>query len=133
MPDIGLPSLNHLGALPTWTTDLLLLAGDALSRLRELPDRSVNAVVTSPPYFNLRKGAAGAVGNEATPSEYVASLVAIFREVRRVLRDDGSCWIVVGDLYAATLERESIPSRTPANSPTCSRTTIRQRLRSPWT
>lgn len=75
---------------------------DALECLRTLPDESVNCVVTSPPYWGLRDyGVAGQIGLERTPEEYVARLVEVFREVRRVLRRDGTCWINMGDSYAS--------------------------------
>lgn len=75
--------------------------GDALATLCEMPDRSVNCVVTSPPYFGLRDyGVDGQIGLEPTHAEYVARMVAVFREVRRVLRDDGTLWLNLGDSYA---------------------------------
>jgi DNA modification methylase len=139
----------------------VILEGDSLERLRELPDRSVHMVVTSPPYFGLRDygtgtweggdpdcdhvshrirtgdslaafsanlkggghkagaedkvvrftsqcGKCGAVredrqlGLEPTPEEYVDAMVALFREVRRVLRDDGTLWLNIGDSYAGS-------------------------------
>lgn len=77
-----------------------LLMGDALSRLRELPDESVHCVVTSPPYWGLRDyGVEGQIGLEATPEEYLFKLVAVFRETRRVLRSDGVVWLNLGDTY----------------------------------
>ncbi len=80
-----------------------ILVGDARQRLRELPDGSVNCCVTSPPYFGLRDyGADGQIGLEQTPEEYVAALVDVFREVRRVLRDDGVLWLNLGDSYAGS-------------------------------
>jgi DNA modification methylase len=80
-----------------------ILQGDCLSVLQTLPAGSVQCVVTSPPYFGLRDyGVSGQVGLEATPAEYVAKLVAIFREVRRVLRDDGCVWLNLGDSYASS-------------------------------
>jgi len=80
---------------------LRILNGDALEMLRTLPDESVNCCVTSPPYYGLRDyGAAGQIGLESTPEQYVERLVAVFREVRRVLRDDGTLWLNVGDSYA---------------------------------
>jgi DNA modification methylase len=73
--------------------------GDA--RRLPLADGSVHCVVTSPPYFGLRDyGTAGQIGLEPTPAAYVAEMVAVFREVRRVLRDDGVCWLNIGDSYA---------------------------------
>ncbi len=80
-----------------------ILVGDALSRLRELPDASVHMCMTSPPYWGLRayQGGEGMVGLEDTFEAHLENLVAIFREVRRVLRDDGTLWLNYGDAYAA--------------------------------
>ena len=78
-----------------------ILHGDALATLRTLPANSVQCVVTSPPYFGLRDyGVPGQIGLEPTPAEYVARLVDVFREVKRVLRDDGTLWLNLGDSYA---------------------------------
>jgi DNA modification methylase len=78
-----------------------IIIGDALAELRNLPEESVNCVVTSPPYWGLRNyGVVGQLGLEATPVEYVTKMVEVFREVRRVLRSDGVCWINLGDCYA---------------------------------
>jgi len=75
--------------------------GDSRDLLRAMPDQSVQCCVTSPPYFGLRDyGHAGQIGLEPSPAEYVAEMVALFREVRRVLRDDGTLWLNVGDSYA---------------------------------
>jgi DNA modification methylase len=81
-----------------------LLPGDCLDVLRTLPTASVHCVVTSPPYFGLRayNGGEQEIGSEATPDAYVARLVAVFREVWRVLRDDGTCWLNLGDSYAGS-------------------------------
>lgn len=80
---------------------ITILQGDATLRLLELPDESVQCCVTSPPYWGLRDyGTEGQLGMEKTPEEYVAKMVAVFREVRRVLRDDATCWINLGDSYA---------------------------------
>jgi DNA modification methylase len=77
-----------------------ILVGDVRQRLQELPDGSVQCVVTSPPYWGLRDyGHEGQIGLEQTPDEYVAELVAVFREVRRVLADDGTLWLNLGDSY----------------------------------
>jgi len=77
--------------------------GDALACLRELPDESVHCCVTSPPYWGLRDyGVAGQLGLEKTPEEYVAKMVEVFREVRRVLRNDGTLWLNLGDSYASS-------------------------------
>jgi DNA modification methylase len=78
-----------------------ILVGDCRTTLATLPDQSVQCCVTSPPYFGLRDyGHAGQIGLEETPDAFVAELVAVFREVRRVLRDDGTLWLNLGDSYA---------------------------------
>lgn len=78
-----------------------LYQGDALEILRQLPSSFVHTCVTSPPYWGLRDyGVDGQIGLEETPEEYVEKLVAVFREVRRVLRDDGTLWLNLGDSYA---------------------------------
>ncbi|PWC10525.1 DNA-methyltransferase [Brenneria corticis] len=80
-----------------------LHVGDCLESLRHLPEQSVHCCVTSPPYYGLRDyGVAGQIGLEQTPDEYIAALVAVFRETRRVLRDDGTLWLNIGDSYAGT-------------------------------
>jgi DNA modification methylase len=79
-----------------------ILIGDCREKLRELPEASVHCCVTSPPYFGLRDyGVDGQMGLESTPDEFVAGMVAVFREVRRVLRDDGTLWLNIGDSYSA--------------------------------
>lgn len=79
-----------------------LLLGNCLERLRDLPAESVHTCVTSPPYFGLRDyGQDGQIGLEPTPDEFVEALVRVFREVRRVLRDDGTVWLNLGDSYAS--------------------------------
>lgn len=78
-----------------------IINGDALEALRGMPDNYCDMCVTSPPYYGLRDyGAEGQIGLEASPEEYVARLVTIFREVRRILKDDGTLWVVIGDSYA---------------------------------
>lgn len=77
------------------------LAGDCLTVLRTLPEGSVDMCVTSPPYYGLRDyGVVGQVGLEATPEAYVAKMVEVFREVKRVVKDDGTLWLNIGDSYA---------------------------------
>lgn len=81
--------------------DVRLYHGDVINVLRQLAPSSVQTCVTSPPYWGLRDyGKAGQIGLEATPGEYVARMVEVFREVRRVLRDDGTLWLNLGDSYA---------------------------------
>lgn len=80
-----------------------ILVGDVLNRLSEIPDGSVQCCVTSPPYWGLRDyGSEGQLGLESTPEAYVENMVAVFREVRRVLADDGVCWLNLGDSYVST-------------------------------
>lgn len=78
---------------------------DCMAGLRELPDNSVDCCVTSPPYYALRDyGCDGQIGLEQTPEEYIAKLVIVFREVRRVLKPEGTCWVNMGDSYAGSMK-----------------------------
>jgi len=80
-----------------------VLIGDCISSMKRMQDQSVNCCVTSPPYFGLRDyGVDGQIGVEQSPVEYVTNMVSVFREVRRVLRDDGTLWLNIGDSYART-------------------------------
>lgn len=80
-----------------------ILVGDAVTRLRELSDGSVRTCVTSPPYWGLRDyGNDGQLGLESTPQEFVENLCQVFDEVRRVLADDGTLWVNLGDSYAGS-------------------------------
>ena len=77
-----------------------IIQGDCLKSLRNLAPKSVNTCVTSPPYFGLRDyGDEGQLGLEETPEEFVENLVKVFKEVKRVLRDDGTVWLNLGDSY----------------------------------
>lgn len=77
-----------------------ILKGDCREVLRTMEDESVHCVVTSPPYWGLRDyGVDGQIGLEGTPEAFVSEMVSVFREVRRVLRKDGTCWINLGDSY----------------------------------
>jgi DNA modification methylase len=85
-----------------------ILTGDCRELLSTLPAESVQTCVTSPPYFGLRDyGVAGQIGLEATPDAFVAELVSVFREVRRVLREDGTLWLNLGDSYAGSWGAQS--------------------------
>lgn len=85
------------------TAEIKLMVGDCIEQMRSLPDQSVNTCVTSPPYFGLRDyGVDGQIGLEETPAAFVQRLVEVFREVHRVLRDDGTLWLNLGDSYAST-------------------------------
>jgi DNA modification methylase len=80
-----------------------ILIADALSGLKTLKDKSANICVTSPPYYNLRDyGIDGQIGTETSPEEYISKLVEVFHEVKRVLADDGTLWIVIADCYAGS-------------------------------
>lgn len=88
-----------------WSYDMntKILIGDCLLSMASMSDQSVNCCVTSPPYFGLRDyGHDGQIGLEETPEAYVAKMVEVFREVRRVLRDDGTLWLNLGDSYAGS-------------------------------
>ena len=83
--------------------DYRIIEGDCIEGMRRLEGQSVNCVVTSPPYFGLRDyGHDGQIGLEASPDAFVAKLVEVFREVKRVLRDDGTVWLNLGDSYASS-------------------------------
>ena len=87
----------------TGTTPIdTIIQGDALTKLKELPGESVDCCITSPPYFGLRDyGVEGQIGLEESPEAYVRKLVEVFREVRRVLKKEGTLWLNVGDSYAS--------------------------------
>jgi len=94
-------------------TDLKILQGDCVQSLKQLADESVQCCVTSPPYFGLRDyGNDGQIGLEPTPDEYVAKIVEVFREVRRVLRKDGTLWLNLGDSYASFRDGKAVPDST---------------------
>jgi len=93
--------------------DVTLYLGDCLAVLPTLPAKSVQCVVTSPPYWGLRDYQVdGQIGLEETPEAYVAHLVAVFREVRRVLRDDGTVWLNLGDSYFGGISSGRQPKDT---------------------
>jgi DNA modification methylase len=80
-----------------------ILEGDCLQQMKSLAPQSVHCCVTSPPYWGLRDyGCDGQIGLEKTPEEYVAKMVEVFREIRRVLREDGTVWLNLGDSYASS-------------------------------
>jgi site-specific DNA-methyltransferase (adenine-specific) len=79
-----------------------ILNGDCIEMMKTLPDKSVNCCVTSPPYFGLRDyGHDGQIGLEETPEAFVQKMVEVFSEVKRVLRDDGTLWLNLGDSYVS--------------------------------
>ena len=82
-----------------WT----LYVGDARAVLAGMPDGSANCIVTSPPYWGKRDyGVAGQYGHEDNPDAYVETMRDVFHEARRVLADDGTCWLNLGDSYSAS-------------------------------
>lgn len=84
-------------------TTTTIYTGDCIETMEMIPSGSINTCVTSPPYFGLRDyGVDGQIGLEQTPDAFVAKLVEVFREVKRVLRDDGTLWLNLGDSYART-------------------------------
>lgn len=85
------------------SAQVTLYQGDCLEVMRSLPDESINCCVTSPPYWGLRDyGVDGQIGLESTPQEFVAKMVEVFEEVKRVLAKDGTCWLNLGDSYAGS-------------------------------
>lgn len=94
-------------------TDWRVIVGDCIDGMRGLEAGSVHTCVTSPPYFGLRDyGMDGQIGLEDTPAAYISRLVEVFREVRRVLRDDGTLWLNLGDSYAKDKNRLMVPAKT---------------------
>ena len=92
-----------------------IITGDCLAVLKTLPAQSIHCCVTSPPYWGLRDyGVEGQIGLEPTLAGYVDNLVAVLREVRRVLRDDGTLWLNLGDSYAAQRGGTHMPASTLA-------------------
>lgn len=111
-----MPVINKL--VPIWqTTDnetVRLFCGDVLKTAQKLPGQSIQCIVTSPPYWNLRDYGTNSpdeLGSEKTPEEYIAKMVLIFRELRRVLRNDGTVWLNLGDSYEQGGQLVGIPWR----------------------
>ena len=92
--------------------DCAILTGDCLTTLALLPGDSANCCVTSPPYYNLRNyDDDNQIGMESSPEEYIDNLVKVFREVKRVLKDDGTLWLNLGDTYRRDKNLLGIPWR----------------------
>lgn len=88
-----------------------ILEGDCIEQMQTLAAESVQTCITSPPYYGLRDyGHEGQIGLEASPEKYVDRMVEVFREVRRVLRDDGTLWLNIGDSYFATGKGPTAPT-----------------------
>lgn len=120
MPVAGVKVVRTEPLKPFWaTTDnetVRLYLGDVIDVLDRLPARSVHTVITSPPYWGLRSYLPGEhedkskeIGSEPAPDEYVAKMVAVFRAVRRVLRDDGTVWLNLGSSYGADGQMVATP------------------------
>lgn len=94
--------------------DVLLYQGDANALLKGLPDGAVDCVVTSPPYYNLRdySGGEDEMGREETAQGYIDAMVALFHEVRRVLADDGTLWLNIGDTYSKGGRGDLAPAKS---------------------
>lgn len=93
--------------------------GDARTVLATLSDQSVDCIVTSPPYYGLRDyGVDGQIGAEESPADFVGALVAVFREARRVLADDGTLWLNLGDSYSGSGGNGQTNRRTQGKAPT---------------
>jgi len=98
----------------------MFLQGDALTTLKDINNETVDCIITSPPYWALRDyKVEGQIGQEKTINEYVNHLIQIFNECKRVLKKEGTCWIVLGDTYSAvhTGGYKSIKSTVGANRP----------------
>ena len=120
-------------------TDTRIIVADVLDGLRTLPDGSVHCVVTSPPYWGLRDyGCEGQIGLEATPELYVAKMVEVFREVRRVLRNDGTLWLNLGDSYTSgdrafrSTYRKNLARTMSFRAPTPERLKPKDLIGIPW-
>ena len=95
----------------------MILIGDVREQLKQLADQSVNCVVTSPPYWGLRDyGNDGQIGLEQTPEQYIEQMVLVFREVWRVLKNDGTLWLNLGDSYASFRDGKATPDTTRGDS-----------------
>ena len=89
-----------------------LIQGDCMKELEKFPSKSIDCVVTSPPYFNLRDyGVAEQIGTEDSVDEYLNKLHGVFSEIYRVLKDDGSCWVNIGDVYNSQSSLSCIPDK----------------------
>jgi len=129
---------------PYYSDDRVTLHhGDALTIARTLPDSLVRTIITSPPYFGLRDyGETGQLGAEETVEEYVANLVALFHELQRVLADDGTLWLNLGDSYAGrandgpaySANHSSLgrPGHTPGRKSTTGIVPYKNLLGLPW-
>ena len=90
-----------------------ILRGNALDKLKEIPEQSIHTCITSPPYFNLRNyGHKDQLGLESNSEEFIQNLVNVFSQVKRVLKDDGTLWLNMGDTWDKKKQLLGIPWRT---------------------
>ncbi len=102
-----------------------VIVTDALNGLKQLPDKSIPCCVTSPPYWALRDyNVEGQIGLEKTPEEYIEVMVKIFQEVKRVLKDDGTLWLNIGDTYSGSYKGKKDKSKHPQDTNKGSRNNI---------
>lgn len=107
----------------------VLITGDALSSLKEIDEKCVDCCITSPPYYGLRDyGTIGQIGLEKTVEEYIEKLVFIFREVHRVLKDDGTLWLNLGDSYAGSGKGRNSDGSVPDSIFHCKEQTVKGRI-----
>ncbi|WP_267248522.1 DNA-methyltransferase [Yersinia sp. Marseille-Q5920] len=89
-----------------------IFIGDCIDSMRKMADQSIHSCITSPPYYGLRDyGVEGQIGLEESPEVFIQKLVAVFREVRRVLRDDGTLWVNMGDSWGKGKQLYGMPWR----------------------
>ena len=94
-----------------------VMIGDCITSMQSMSEKSVQCCVTSPPYFGLRDyGVDGQIGLEDTPDAFVQRLVGVFKEVKRVLKDDGTLWLNIGDSYASFRDGKATPDTTRGDS-----------------
>jgi DNA modification methylase len=80
-----------------------LITGDCLEEMKNIPDNSVDCIITSPPYYGMRDyGSDAQIGLEKNPEEYIKKLAKVFREAKRVLKDEGTLWLNLGDSYSGS-------------------------------
>lgn len=120
-----------------------ILHGCCIEILKTLEEKSIHSCVTSPPYFGLRDyGTKGQIGLETTPEEYISKILAVFSQVKRVLRDDGTLWLNLGDSYwnnfgggsstMTTGNAQAVKTRGRSNKPKHSYLKIKDLIGIPW-
>ncbi len=106
-----------------------IITGNALSSLKNIADECVDCCVTSPPYYGLRDyGIQNQIGLEETVQEYIEKLILVFREVRRVLKDDGTLWLNIGDSYAGSGKGRNSDGSVPDSIYHCKEQNVKGRI-----